>query len=229
MSPLLRSNSRTAATNSFRSVSSARRSAPAVAVLAAAALLALGGCGTEQSPGTAPSAGSTAPVGSNTPDSSGPTGSGAAATPAAPDPTIATEDHMTELLLLHAQLKTELGAAYSDAWIEDGQLHVAVTTPEAEAVVYGAGAIPARTEFTEQQLREAADALRTWLATDAAPSVELHWLGTSGRTGSITVRVPADQVQRLSDAVAEQNPAGAVKVIVEESSGPATPVATNTP
>lgn len=136
---------------------------------------------------------------------------------------------MTELLLLHAQLKTELGAAYSDAWIEDGQLHVAVTTQEAEAVVYGAGAVPARTEFTEQQLREAADALRAWLATDAAPSVELHWLGTSGRTGSITVRVPADQVQRLSDAVAEQNPAGAVKVIVEESSGPATPVATNTP
>ena len=136
---------------------------------------------------------------------------------------------MTELLLLHAQLKTDLGAAYSDAWIEGGQLHVAVTTPEAEAIVSGAGAIPAKTQFSEQQLREAADAFKAWLATDAAPKVQLHWLGTSGRTGSVNVRVPAEQVQPLTDAIAQQQPTGDVVVIVEESSGPATPLGTNAP
>ena len=136
---------------------------------------------------------------------------------------------MTELLQLHTQLKADLGAAYSDAWIEGGQLHVAVTTPEAEAVVSGAGAVPAKTQFSEQQLREAADAFKAWLGTDAAPQVQLHWLGTSGRTGSITVRVPPEQVQPLTDAVAQQRPTGDVLVIVEESSGPATPLGTNAP
>lgn len=136
---------------------------------------------------------------------------------------------MTDLMLLHARLKTELGAVYSDAWIEDGQLYVAVTAPEAEATVYGAGAVPVHTAFSEQQLHDAAAAFKAWLATDAAPPVQLHWLGTSGRTGSITVRVPADEIQALSEAVSQQRPAGDVDVIVEESGGPATPLAPNAP
>lgn len=239
MSPQLRPTGRTASPHfSFRPPTFARRATPPVLALATAALLVLSGCGPDpQSKDTAPSASTDSPApaasSSASGDVIGPPGNEppetVAATPSDPDPATLAEDRMTDLLQLHARLKTELGTAYSDAWIEDNQLHVAVTTPEAEALVYGAGALPSRAEFTEQQLREAADAFKAWLATDAAPSVQLHWLGTSGRTGSITVRVPAEQVQPLADAVAEQSPAGPVKIIVEESSGPATPFATNAP
>ena len=243
MSPLLRPNSRTAEKSSLPFQPRARRTAaPAViTALSLAALLAVSGCGQDaQSPGAqfpdagssssaeTPGAAGTSPIGTPSDSGSEPT-EVAAATPSAPGPTPVTEEKMTDLLQLHSRLKTDLGAAYSDAWIEGGQLHVAVTTPEAEAVVSGAGAVPAKTQFSEQQLREAADAFRTWLGTDAAPQVQLHWLGTSGRTGSITVRVPPEQVQPLTDAVAEQRPTGDVLVIVEESRGPATPLGTNAP
>ncbi|MCC9205796.1 hypothetical protein [Arthrobacter sp. zg-Y769] len=57
--------------------------------------------------------------------------------------------------------------------------------------------------------------------------MQLHWLGTSGRTGTITVRVPADQVAALQAAADDQAPAGKVSVIVEESEGMATPLSTN--
>lgn len=246
MSPMIhphhsRPLDRTASPTDFRASSTDRPAVPRVLTgLSLAALLALGGCGQETASPAAqlPDSGST-----SSPESPGQAGDStagapstgpepteyAAATPSAPDPATLTEDQMTDLLLLHTQLKTDLGAAYSDAWIEGGQLHVAVTTPEAEAMVSSAGAIPATTRFSEQQLREAADAFRAWLGSDAAPQVQLHWLGTSGRTGSINVRVPAEQVQPLTDAVAQQHPTGDVLVIVEESSGPATPLGTNAP
>ena len=241
MAPLFRPNDSTALSTSFRPVSPRRPAVPvALTGLSLAALLALGGCGQEAASPTAQSPDAASSSSPESPDTAGESAAGTSAnspeptehtgaTPSAPDPTSLTEDQMTDLLQLHAQLKTDLGDEYSDAWIEDGQLHVAVTTPEAEAVVSGAGAIPAKTEFSDQQLREAADAFKAWLGTDAAPQVQLHWLATSGRTGSINVRVPAEQVQPLNDAVAQQQPTGAVKVIVEESSGPATPLGTNAP
>jgi hypothetical protein len=241
MAPLFRPNDSTALSTSFRPVSPRRPAVPvALTGLSLAALLALGGCGQEAASPTAQSPDAASSSSPESPDTTGESAAGTSAnspeptehtgsTPSTPDPTSLTEDQMTDLLLLHAQLKTDLGAEYSDAWIEDGQLHVAVTTTEAEAVVSVAGAIPAKTEFSDQQLREAADAFKAWLGTDAAPQVQLHWLATSGRTGSINVRVPAEQVQPLNDAVAQQQPTGAVKVIVEESSGPATPLGTNAP
>lgn len=209
-----------------------------VAALATAVLLLLSGCGQDpqsQGPSASPasagadsSANPKTPATAAAPDSTAAGTTGAVpATPSGPD--TAMDENMTQLLQLHTQLKTDLGSAYSDAWIEDNQLHVAVTTPEAEAAVTEAGAVPYLAQFTADQLRDAVDAFKTWLGTDSAPKVQLHWLGTSGRTGSITVRVPADQVQPLTDAVATQQPTGAVKVIVEESSGLATPLATNGP
>lgn len=242
MSPLLRQKNSTASPATFRPSFAHRPAVPRVLTgLSLAALLTLTGCGQDaaspaaQSPDAASSSSAQTPGASGTSTTGTPTDAGSepangtAATPSAPDPASLTEDQMTDLLQLHAQLKTDLGAAYSDAWIEGGQLHVAVTTPEAEAVVSGAGAVPATTQFSEQQLRDAADAFKAWLSTDAAPQVQLHWLGTSGRTGSINVRVPAEQVQPLTDAIAQQQPTGDVLVIVEESSGPATPLGTNAP
>lgn len=217
------------------STRSRRRSAHAVlAGLSAAALLALGGCAQDsQSAEPTPTA-SAEPAATAAPsDAPAPTEDGSkgttAPTSSPPAPSAISEEQMTDLMLLHARLKAELGAVYSDAWIEDGQLYVAVTAPEAEATVYGAGAVPVHSAFSEQQLHNAAAAFKAWLATDAAPPAQLHWLGTSGRTGSITVRVPADEIQALSEAVAQQRPAGDVDVIVEESGGPATPLATNAP
>lgn len=212
-----------------------RRSAHAViAGLSAAALLALGGCAQDPKPAEPVPAASAEPAATAAPsDAPAPTEDGSKSTTAptspAPAPSAISEEQMTDLMLLHARLKTELGAVYSDAWIEDGQLYVAVTAPETEATVYGAGAVPVHTAFSEQQLHDAAVAFKAWLATDAAPPVQLHWLGTSGRTGSITVRVPADEIQALSEAVSQQRPAGDVDVIVEESGGPATPLAPNAP
>ena len=241
MSPLHRPTDHTTPPRSSQPDSPRRPTAPlAFTGLCLAAMLAITGCGQDAA---SPVAQPTDAASSSSPESPGATGPStigtptggpeptghAAATPSDPDPASLTEDQMTDLLQLHAQLKTDLGAAYSDAWIEDGQLHVAVTTPEAEAVVSGAGAIPAITQFSDQQLRDAADAFKAWLGTDAAPQVQLHWLETSGRAGSIIVRVPAEQVQPLTDALAEQQPTGDVAVIVEESSGPATPLGTNAP
>ncbi len=209
-----------------------RLTALRAAILAAALLPGLGGCGQNmQSPATGPPAAGAADSTAGPAPATAPDNSNGTATPAGPPdpagPTTPTDENMTQLLQLYTQLKTDLGSAYSDAWIENNQLHVAVTTTEAEAAVADAGAVPYRADFTAGQLQEAIDAFKAWLGTDAAPSVQLHWLGTSGRTGSITVRVPADQVQLLTDAVAEQQPAGAVQVIVEESGGLATPLATN--
>lgn len=216
-----------------------RNTAAPVIALAASALLLLGGCGQQsRSPGpeaSGPSASAdngtsaTADPSVQTPQPGSSDGQATAAAPAPAGPATATDETMTQLLQLHAQLKSDLGSAYSDAWIEGNQLHVAVTTPEAEAAVLQAGGVPFRAEFTDAELQEAADALKAWLGTEAAPQVQLHWLSTSGRTSAITVRVPADQVQALNDAVAQQQPTGAVKVIVEESSGPATPLGTNAP
>ncbi|MET4060448.1 hypothetical protein ABIB35_001996 [Arthrobacter sp. UYP6] len=210
-----------------------------VAVLATAVLLVLSACGQDQQlPGIAPLTAESAEAGSSAnPDApeapAGPENPGAGTTGAVPatpsDPDTAMDENMTQLLQLHTQLKTDLGPAYSDAWIENNQLHVAVTTPEAEAAVLAAGAVPFTAEFTAQQLRDATDAFKAWLGSDSAPQVQLHWLSTSGRTASITVRVPGDQVKPLSDAIADQQPTGSVKVIVEESTGPATPLATNAP
>ena len=171
-----------------------RRSAHAViAGLSAAALLALGGCAQDPKPAEPVPAASAEPAATAAPsDAPAPTEDGSKSTTAptssAPTPSAISEEQMTDLMLLHARLKTELGAVYSDAWIEDGQLYVAVTAPEAEATVYGAGAVPVQ-GLARHRCRSAGAVA---LARHQRPHRQHHGPG-SGRRDPGTVRggVPA--------------------------------------
>ncbi|MCQ1948607.1 hypothetical protein NNX28_01525 [Arthrobacter sp. zg-Y859] len=131
-----------------------------------------------------------------------------------------------QLLLLHARLRNELGAEYADGWIDRGVLYVAVTGPEAEAKVRDAGAEPVLVAFNADELQQAGSQVQTWLADKPVQDLEVHSISTSGRTGTVTVKVPADQVTALQAAADEQAPAGEISVIVEESVGMTTPMST---
>lgn len=194
---------------------------PAAVLAAALAAAVLTGCGAAADDGGAP-APETSPS---------PTTASRAATPAEPappgtDPTMASDTFSTELLLLHDRLKTELGPLYSDAWVDGGLLHIAVTDPSADTTVRDAGAVPVQAEYNAAELKQAQAQVRTWLAGNPVPGTEVHSVRASGRTGSIILRVPAEQVQALRAAAVEQAPAGSVPVIVEESEGMATPLST---
>ena len=69
-----------------------------------------------------------------------------------------------------------------------------------------AGANPCRAQFAAKELQDAVQMLKAWLATETAPPAQLHW-----------------------NTVARQQPTGAVEVIVEQSSCPATPLAAKLP
>lgn len=203
-------------------------SARSLAGAALAAVIAAGavtGCAAQSADG-----GSATPTDSPSAAHSGtatPAGSGTL-TPPIPgsDATMSSDEPSTHLLLMHAQLKKELGSDYADAWIDGGVLHVAVTAPSAEAKVRDAGAEPVLVAFNADELQQARSQVQTWLAGKPVPDVETHSISTSGRAGAVIVKVPADQVAGLQAAADEQSPAGEVSVIVEESEGMATPLST---
>lgn len=196
--------------------------------LLAAAMMAgaLSGCGTGPGDVSAPDSAS----------GTGSAGSSAAASPVGPvaaptdqtgsDTTMSSDESTTQLLLLHERLRTELGPAYSDAWVDGGVLHVAVTDQGAEATVRAAGATPVRVAFNNADLQQAKAQVQAWLAQRPVTGLEVHYLGVSGRTGSVTVKVPLDQVPALQTAANDAAPAGQIPVIVEESPGMASPLST---
>ena len=139
---------------------------------------------------------------------------------------MATDEYTTQLLQLHEQLKTQLGQAYSDAWVDGGVLHVAVTDQAAETTVRAAGAMPVRVVFNNADLQQAKAQVQAWLAQQPVAGLDVHYLGVSGRTGSVTVKVPLDQVPALQEAADGAAPAGEIPVIVKESPGMATPYST---
>ena len=143
------------------------------------------------------------------------------------DAPMTTEEPAAQLLVLHAELKNELGSDYADAWIDGGVLHVAVTAPSAEAKVRATGAEPVLVAFNADELLQARNQVQAWLADKPVPGLEVHAVSASGRTSTVTVAVPADQVSALQAAADEQSPGGNVPVIVEESAGMATPLSTN--
>ncbi|MCC9173968.1 hypothetical protein [Arthrobacter sp. zg-Y179] len=189
-------------------------SARGLAGAALAAVIAVGavtGCAPQDAgPGTPPDS---------------PSGTAASPKPGS-DATMNSDGPGAQLLLLHARLRNELGAEYADGWIDRGVLHVAVTGPEAEAKVRDAGAEPVLVAFSADELLQARNQVQTWLADKPVPDLKVHSISTSGRTGTVTVKVPADQVTALQTAVDGQAPAGEISVIVEESAGMTTPMST---
>lgn len=136
---------------------------------------------------------------------------------------------MPDLVETNEILKALLGAAYTDAWVADGRLHVAVTDTSFFEAIRTAGAIPVEAAFSAADLQAA---LRFVHETGAAAGTEFHSLSSSGQTG-ITARVPADQVERLRSALATATPLatggppGKVPITVAVSTGVGTPLDPN--
>lgn len=130
---------------------------------------------------------------------------------------------MPDLAETITALRESLGPAYTDAWVVDGTLHVAVTDPSFFEAIRAAGAVPVQAAFSAAELQEA---VRLVHDTGAAAGTEFHSLSFSGQTG-ITAHVPADQVEHLRAALAAAALPGNVPVAVAVSSGVATPLDSN--
>jgi hypothetical protein len=176
-------------------------------VIAAATMtgaLGMSGCVPDRSPGTPPAA---------TPSGGSPPGG-----------STQTARQSTDLLKLNDTLKSKLGSAYADSWIEGGRLHVAVTTKEAKEVVSRTGAVPKLVAFDAVQLAAAVRAVAAWQASlPPEQAASIHRIISDGRTGTVTIYVAAAHMDTISAAAAKAAPAGKVPLAVKLSPGLATP------
>lgn len=173
----------------------------AATVLAATLTGALGmsGCATPQDPGA---------------PSSAPTTAAAAA----------GADDTTALLVLNDSLRAQLGDAYSDSWIENNSLHVAVTDESAAKLVSAAGAIPKLVTINAEQLEAALQAVSAWQAKlPVEQGAAIHKLIPDGNTSTLTIYVAPEQLDAVAQAAAQDKPAGDVPLVIKESMGLATP------
>lgn len=136
-----------------------------------------------------------------------------------------SDAEVSALLRLNENLKTQLGGAYSDSWIEGATLHVAVTTEAAKKIVADAGAIPTLVTFDAAQLEAALASVAAWQATlPAEQSAAIHQIIPDGRTGTVTIYVAPLQLDAVAAAAAADKPAGAIPLVIKESAGLATPL-----
>jgi hypothetical protein len=128
------------------------------------------------------------------------------------------------LLQLNDSLKTRLGAAYSDAWIEGNRLHVAVTTKDAEKIAAAAGAIPTLVTINAAELERAVEAVAAWQTRlPVAQGAAIHKIIPDGRTGTVTIYVAPAQMAAVARAAAADKPTGAIPLLLKESTGIPTP------
>ncbi|POH61042.1 hypothetical protein [Arthrobacter glacialis] len=156
----------------------------------------------------------------------GMSGCGSPPVPPTQTPSPAASDADTDALLaLNEKLRSQLGDSYSDSWIEANKLHVAVTNQAAADLVTAAGAVATIVTVDAAALEAALQAVATWRATlPAEQGAAIHSIIPDGRTGTLTISVAIEQLEAVTKAVAEDNPAGAIAVIVKESSGLPTPL-----
>lgn len=137
-------------------------------------------------------------------------------------PSASTEQTNT-MLALNDSLRSELGAAYSDSWIEGNQLHVAVTTESAAATVKAAGAISHLVTLDAAQLETALQAVMAWRSSlPTEQGAAIHKVIPDGRTGTVTVYVAPEQLDTVAKSAATDKPAGDVPLLFKESTGLAT-------
>ena len=137
----------------------------------------------------------------------------------------ASPEESSTLLALNESLRSELGDAYSDSWIEGNQLHVAVTTEAAASIVKAAGAIPKLVTIDAAQLETALQAVLAWRNTlPTEQGAAIHKVIPDGRTGTVTVFVAPDQLSSVEAAAAAAKPAGDVPLVFKESAGLASPL-----
>jgi len=132
---------------------------------------------------------------------------------------------VSALLRLNEELKTRLGTAYSDSWVEGTTLHVAVTTERAKGIAAEAGAIPLLVAFDAAQLEAAMQSVAAWQATlPTEQATAIHKIIPDGRTGTVTIYVAPQLLDTIARAAATDKPAGEVPLRVKESAGLATPL-----
>ncbi|SEF02630.1 hypothetical protein SAMN04489740_3839 [Arthrobacter alpinus] len=128
------------------------------------------------------------------------------------------------LLLLKDSLRAQLGASYSDSWIEGNKLHVAVTNESAAAIVTKAGAVATLVTVEAAELEEALAAVATWqtkLPSEQARAI--HKIIPDGKTGTVTIFVASEQLDAVAQSAAEDKPTGKIALMIKESTGLATP------
>ena len=136
----------------------------------------------------------------------------------------ASDADPTALMMLHENLKSQLGDAYADAWIEANTLHVAVTDEAAAKIVTEAGAVATLVTVNAAALEAAVQAVSAWRATlPAEQGAAIHTIIPDGRTGTLTISVAAGQLDAVTKAAAAAQPAGAVPVVIKASTGLPTP------
>ncbi len=129
------------------------------------------------------------------------------------------------LLQLNDSLREKLGADYADSWIEGAQLHVAVTSESAAAVVTEAGAVAQLVTLDAAALEAALQAVMAWRATlPAELGNAIHKVTTNGRTGSVEVSVAPGQADAVKAAAELDKPTGDVPLTFKDSPGLATPL-----
>ncbi|WGW13912.1 hypothetical protein LWF01_09295 [Saxibacter everestensis] len=137
----------------------------------------------------------------------------------------ATEQTDKTLKLLET-LKTELGDSYAQGWIEEGKLHVAVTTDEAVAKVEEAGAAAKKVKFNESQLKQAQQDVQDWAdSLDAEARSAVQTYAADGRNGRIVVGVHESEIAAVEKAFQQAKPAvgDGVPVVFEKTSGKISP------
>lgn len=134
-----------------------------------------------------------------------------------------SQDQTDELLALNSRIKDDVRESYAASWIEDGSLHIAVTSDAASEKVAAAGAEPHRAPFTEDALKEALDRVLAWTRSPGGPEVHLHRALLNGREGCVVLHVPAEEAPGLQEAAHRDNPGRGVPVQVRASAGLARP------
>ncbi|RZU63634.1 hypothetical protein [Zhihengliuella halotolerans] len=126
-----------------------------------------------------------------------------------------------ELTVLSSRIKESVGVeAFGQSWIEDGTLHVAVTTEDAAAIVTESGATSHLVRFSEADLMDAARSVMAWSAGQPGAPGALGRISIDAVGERIVVGVApgsADQIAVAFDA----SIAGDVDVEFEPTGGPA--------
>ena len=133
-----------------------------------------------------------------------------------------------QLLQLNDSLKETLGDKYSEGWIADGKLHIAVTDKSSEATVTEAGAVAHLAEYSAGELEAAIGKIMAWQREQGGDiATAIHTYMPSGRDGSITLGVDPDQLEAIKKGLAADDVTGGVTVNFKESAGPASPAASS--
>lgn len=145
-------------------------------------------------------------------------------TPSASPSAATTESQDPALLQLNESLKETLGDKYSEAWIAENKLHVAVTDKAAEAIVSAAGAVAHLAEHSAAELEAAIGRIMAWQREQGGEiATAIHRYVPSGRDGSITLAVDPTRLGEIRKGLAADGVAGDIALKFVESAGPASP------